>query len=98
MDVLSVPEAAQRRVSIRAYEPEPIPSEDLETILDVARRAPSAFNVQPWRFRVVEAPEVKELLGLAAHVRIPALVAAGRPAESGFEQHRHPLQRVVQAA
>ena len=53
-DTLSVREAAVQRRSIRAYEPGPIPREELEEILDVARRAPSAFNAQPWRFVVVE--------------------------------------------
>jgi len=40
-DTLSVREAAVQRRSIRAYEPGPIPREELEEILDVARRAPS---------------------------------------------------------
>lgn len=67
VEVLNVREAAEQRRSIRAYAPEPIPRDDLEEILDVARRAPSAFNVQPWRFLIVETPEVKERLGAAAY-------------------------------
>lgn len=66
IDILSVRDAAEQRRSIRAYEPVPIPREDMEEILDVARRAPSAFNVQPWRFVVVETPELKERLAAAA--------------------------------
>jgi nitroreductase len=66
VDFLSVREAAEQRRSIRAYEPVPIPPEDMEEVLDVARRAPSAFNVQPWRFVVVETPELKERLAAAA--------------------------------
>ena len=65
-DVLTVPEAAKQRRSIRAYEPVPVPREDLDAILDVVRRAPSAFNVQPWRFVVVQTPEVREQLAAAA--------------------------------
>lgn len=64
---LSVPDAAARRRSIRAYDPAPIPHADLEAIFDVVRRAPSAFNAQPWRFVVVESPEVKEQLVAAAN-------------------------------
>jgi nitroreductase len=200
-DILTVPEAAARRRSIRAYEQGPIPRADLEAIFDVVRLAPSANNVQPWRFVVVETPAlkerlaqaandqrqvhsapavivlytdmqdvldtveetvhpgmppakaeaaaaglrkrfagkpdaereawgagqgyialgylllaaeahgyqtspmlgfspegVKELLGLPAHVRIPALVAIGRGAEPGFPHHRHPLERIVRHA
>jgi nitroreductase len=66
IDFLNVREAAEQRRSIRAYEPGPIPREDMEEILDVVRRAPSAFNVQPWRFVVVETPELKEQLAAAA--------------------------------
>ena len=199
--LLDVREAAEARRSIRAFEPDPIPQEDLEAILDVVRRAPSAFNLQPWRFVIVETPElkerlaeaahgqrqvrsapavivlytdacdalehvdevlhpgmdpekkarsrngilrsfaartdderetwgmgqgyialgylllaaeahgyqtspmtgfkpdqVKELLGLPAHVQIPALIAIGRGAEEGFPQHRHDLERIAREA
>jgi nitroreductase len=65
-DLLSVREAAEQRRSIRAFEPEAIPREDLEQILDVVRLAPSAFNLQPWRFVVVEDPELKGRLAAAA--------------------------------
>ncbi len=64
---LSVADAAARRRSIRAFSPEPIPHADFEAIFDVVRRAPSAFNAQPWRFVVVESPEVKEQLVAAAN-------------------------------
>ena len=64
--LLDVREAAARRRSIRAYEPEPIPAADLDAIFDVVRLAPSAFNVQPWRFVVVETPELKAQLAGAA--------------------------------
>lgn len=65
--ILNVREAAEQRRSIRAYEPEPIAHEELEEILRVAGLAPSAFNLQPWRFIVVETPDVKERLALAAN-------------------------------
>ena len=199
--LLDVRTAAERRRSIRAFEPDSMPQADLDAILDVVRLAPSAFNVQPWRFVVVESPErkaalaaaaygqkqvqsapavivlytdvqdaldrieevvhpnldaaaraktaasvrgmfakrtdaereqwgaeqgnialgyllliaeahgyqtspmagfeadkVKALLGLPAHVRIPALVAIGRGAEEGHVHHRHPLERIVRVA
>lgn len=38
------------RWSPRAYSGEAVPQETLFTILEAARWAPSAFNVQPWRF------------------------------------------------
>jgi nitroreductase len=200
-DVLTVREAAEQRRSIREYEPGPMRREDLREILRVTGLAPSAFNLQPWRFVVVETLEVKEelagaafnqrqvrsapavivlytdmkdtlenvdevlhpgmdaarraaaregvlrpfaakseaereawgaeqgnialgylllaaeahgyqtspmagfdadavkrVLGLPAHVRIPALVAIGRGAEDGFPHHRHPLERIARVA
>ncbi|BBF68937.1 nitroreductase family protein [Sphingomonas bisphenolicum] len=38
------------RWSPRAFDSSAIPQEDLDTIFDAARWAPSAFNYQPWRF------------------------------------------------
>lgn len=66
IDLLNVREAAQQRRSIRQFEQQPIPSQDMDEILDVVRLAPSAFNVQPWRFVIVETPELKAQLAAAA--------------------------------
>ena len=201
VDTLTVTEAAERRRSVRAYSPERVAREDLDEILRVTSLAPSAFNLQPWRFVIVETPELKEalagaaydqrqvrsapaaivlytdmenalatvdevlhlgmdaerrasakegilqsfasmtaeereawaagqgfialgylllaaeahgyqtsamagfdgtavkaLLGLPEHVRIPAIVAIGRGAEEGFPHHRHPVERIANAA
>jgi nitroreductase len=198
LTALAATDAAELRRSIRRYDAEPIPREELEELLRLTGLAPSAWNVQPWRFVVVETPElkarlqeaafgqaqvgsapavivlysdaqdalahldetvhpnypaerrpavaasvrdalmkkspeereawaaaqshialgyllllarsmgydssamagfdparVKALLGLPAHVTIPALVAIGRGAEEGFPHHRHPVDRVA---
>ncbi len=50
MDVI---EAVKRRKSIRGYKPNPVPREVLEQILELASRAPSAMNTQPWEFTVL---------------------------------------------
>jgi nitroreductase len=50
---LEVFEVIQRRRSVRSYEPTPVPVEKLKKVLEAARLAPSAGNVQPWRFIVV---------------------------------------------
>lgn len=65
--VLNVREAAEQRRSVRSYAPEPIPREELEEILRVTSLAPSAYNLQPWRFVVVETPELKHRLAEAAY-------------------------------
>lgn len=38
------------RWSPRAFDASEMPEADLKTILEAARWAPSAFNIQPWRF------------------------------------------------
>ncbi len=64
---LDVAEAAAARRSVRLYKPEPVPREDLDRIFEIVRLAPSAYNVQPWRFVVVTEPELKAKLGVAAY-------------------------------
>lgn len=46
------------RRSIRAYVQEQIKDEELQTILDAGRFAPSAINEQPWHFTVVQNKEM----------------------------------------
>ena len=45
------------RTSIRSFTGEPVSKENLETILKAGMAAPSAMNVQPWRFVVVTDKE-----------------------------------------
>jgi nitroreductase len=63
MDVF---EAISKRRSVRLYEDYEMPNEDLLKILEAARLAPSARNLQPWRFIVVKDKETKDKLGIAA--------------------------------
>jgi nitroreductase len=48
-DPTPVDHAIVSRRSIRRFLPDPVPRETVETILDVAARAPSGTNMQPWR-------------------------------------------------
>ena len=41
-----------------------------------------------------DSEKVKMLLGLAANVRVPAIVAMGIGTEGGFEHHRHSVGRI----
>jgi nitroreductase len=67
IQALDVAQAAAARRSVRLYKQEPVPREDLDRIFEVVRLAPSAFNVQPWRFVVVTDPDLKAQLGVAAN-------------------------------
>jgi nitroreductase len=64
---MSVARAAAQRRSIRAFDPEPIPQDDLDAIFEVTRLAPSAWNLQPWRFVSVHDPARKAQLAEAAY-------------------------------
>ena len=59
-------EAMRRRRSVRQYTGEPIPKEDLETIVDAGRLAPSGYNTQPWDFVVVTERDMIEQLKVAS--------------------------------
>jgi nitroreductase len=49
----AVDAAITSRRSIRAFLPDPVAREDIDAILDVAARAPSGTNTQPWKVTVV---------------------------------------------
>jgi len=53
--------AASRR-SVRRFSSEDVSLRDVEYVLEVARRAPSGANRQPWRFLVVRDEGVKEMI------------------------------------
>jgi nitroreductase len=46
---MNVSEAVERRISVRAYKPDPVPGALVAEILEQAARAPSGGNLQPWR-------------------------------------------------
>ena len=50
MDVIEI---LKKRRSVRLFLDKPIAKEDLETIVDAARFAPTARNVQPWEFVII---------------------------------------------
>jgi nitroreductase len=57
---------AERRAS-PSFDGAPIPPEDLRRILDAGLHAPSGYNIQPWRFVVVQSPEQKKRLRAASY-------------------------------
>jgi nitroreductase len=51
------------RRSIRKYDSSVVISEEeIREILEIATKAPSSSNMQPWRFLVVTDPELKKKL------------------------------------
>ena len=79
---MTAEEAIASRRSIRAFLPTPVPRADVERLLDIAARAPSGTNMQPWRgYALTGAPLrlLSEAL-LAAH-------AAGTPGEAEYRYY-----------
>ena len=62
MDIL---ESIRQRKSIRDFKDDQVPQSVLREILEVARRAPSAMNIQPWEF-IVMANDVLEEINIGA--------------------------------
>lgn len=58
------------RRSIRRYLAAPVDPEKIRACLEAALLAPSAHNAQPWRFVVVDDPELKRRLTAAAFTGI----------------------------
>jgi nitroreductase len=96
MDVI---EAIRQRKSIRGYKPDPVPRQVLEEILELASRAPSAMNTQPWEFTVLTG-EVLENVRLS-NVELlnsgvppnPEHVVTSWPKESVYRQRQVDLAK-----
>jgi nitroreductase len=62
---MDVAEAVKKRISTRAFKPDPVPGEIVRELLETAAWAPSGGNLQPWRvYAVAGAPlaEFKTLI------------------------------------
>lgn len=78
---MNVIEAIKKRRSVRSYLSKEIPEGVLEKILEAARLAPSAKNMQSWKFVVVKDIEARKKLALAAAnqtfiAQAPVVIAA----------------------
>jgi nitroreductase len=58
MDII---EGINQRRSIRAFKSDPVPKEVLEEIMELALRAPSYDNTQPWEFAIASGTKLKEI-------------------------------------
>jgi nitroreductase len=63
----SLQDAIAGRRATPSFDGTPIPAEDLETILKAGLSAPSGYNMQPWRFVVVQSHEGRKKLRAASY-------------------------------
>jgi nitroreductase len=69
---MEVFEAIQKRRSVRSYLSDQVPIGKLEKILEAARLAPSAGNIQPWHFIVVTNQEKRNKLSKGRYAKFLA--------------------------
>ena len=63
----SLAQAIRDRRSTPSFTGEPLPASDLRQILDAGLHAPSGYNMQPWRFIVVQQEEQRRRLRMASY-------------------------------
>ena len=63
---MKVMEAIAERRSIRSFSSQPVEDEKLLRVLEAGRLAPSARNMQDWKFVVVKDPGLRQRLAEAA--------------------------------
>jgi nitroreductase len=79
---MDVEQAIRTRRTHKAFRPEPVPREELDELLELARWAPNHHLTNPWRFRVLgphALARLKEAAGPEAAAKLdraPTLVAA----------------------
>jgi nitroreductase len=63
---MELSDAIKKRRSIRTYKKQDLPQDTVEKLLEAARWAPSAGNIQPWEFVVANTQKTKQRLSTAA--------------------------------
>lgn len=53
-------DAIRARRSVRAFKDQPVPRDALERAVELAVQAPAPHHSSPWRFVIIESPQVKE--------------------------------------
>ena len=80
MSKLNYIEFILSRRTVRTFSPRSVEKEKIMTLIELAHNAPSAGNLQPWRFIIVEDPAIQEALMEVSYEQewiynAPALVA-----------------------
>jgi len=90
---MDVTEAIKTRFSVRHFSGEDVFDEEMETILEAGRAAPSGLNNQPWRFAVVRDGQLRDkLAGFSKYGRVlseaKVLVAVFFDHNSGYNRDK----------
>ncbi|MBI1855416.1 MAG: nitroreductase family protein [Chloroflexi bacterium] len=86
------------RRSVRRFIADPIPDSVIERILTTAAFAPSAHNLQPWRFVIVKNSDARTRLGTALTTKMRAdMQAEGAPTSEIESRAGRSLRRIDEA-
>jgi nitroreductase len=73
---MELSDAIVNRRSIRTYKKQDLPKATIEKLIEAARQAPSAGNVQPWKFVIAQTQKKKTDISNAAYNQNSLLEAA----------------------
>jgi nitroreductase len=59
---MQVKKIIEKRRSIRKYQDKQVSEKMIQELLEAARQAPSAYNAQPWKFKIINDKETVEKL------------------------------------
>ncbi len=80
-------EAIKSRRAIRNYEDKRVPESAIETMLEAATYAPSAINIQPWKFTIISSKtEMKQLSDIAKPALLRTLPDVGNASLSALKK------------
>jgi nitroreductase len=90
-DVLSLEQLVHRRRATARFRPDPVPAAVIATALRIAAEAPSGYNLQPWRFILVQDAAHRARLREAAFdqpkVAEAPLVVVACAERDGWQNH-----------
>ncbi len=86
MEINPVIEAIKSRRAIRSFEEKVVPESAIQTLLEAAIYAPSALNIQPWKFTIVtNKEEMKHFSDTAKKVLLQTLPDIADEGLEGFK-------------
>ena len=60
----TVEDAIKYRRSIRQFKPTPIPNEEIKELLSITKYSPSACNIRPVKFLVINRPKLTQIMAI----------------------------------
>ena len=86
------------RRSIRRFKPDPVPASVVDRILATTTFSPSAHNLQPWRFAIVQQTRPRQKLGEALTKKMrDDMTVEGAPQTDIDKRVSISLRRIVEA-